>query len=435
MPGECSAKPKIGENQASPLLPLTAAIVPLPSPASRPLDWLNFFVADVRDGLGPYLAIYLLAVHHWRPDSIGLVMTLSGLAALAAQTPAGALVDRTLNKRGLLMAAAILVTLACMAVLIHPGFAWVTFTQSLAGVASSVFAPVIAAITLGLSASGAFTRRIARNESYNHAGNAFAALLAGGLAYFWGPVAVFYLMAAMALASLAVASRLPVHIDLDRARGLAHGADAADPARPVPLRQLLNNRSLVLLALSCALFHLANAAMLPLVGQKLALANPALATPLTSVCIVAAQFVMIPAAIAVGRYADRLGRKPLLLIGFLILPVRGVLYTLSDDMAWLVAVQLLDGVGAGIFGAVLPLMVLDLTQGTGRFNASLGAVTTVFGIGASLSNGLAGVIVQHAGYSAAFLALAGIAGLACVALLLLPETRVAVTPPAPVLKC
>lgn len=393
-----------------------------PESAARPLDWLNFFVADVRDGLGPYLAIYLLAVHHWRPDSIGLVMTLSGLAALAAQTPAGALVDRTANKRRLLMAAAVLVTGACMAVLANASFAWVAITQTLAGVASSVFAPAIAGITLGLTAARGFTLRIARNESYNHAGNAFAALLAGGLAYLWGPVAVFYLMAAMALASLTAASRLPAHIDVDRARGLEHGADATD-VHPIPMRQLLNNRSLLLLALSCALFHLANAAMLPLVGQKLALANPALATPLTAACIVAAQFVMIPAAMAVGRHADRMGRKRLLLIGFLILPLRGVLYTFSDHTAWLVAVQLLDGVGAGIFGAVLPLMVLDLTQGTGRFNASLGAVTTVFGIGASLSNGVAGVIVQQAGYRAAFLALAGIAALACVALLALPETR------------
>lgn len=397
-------------------------------PATRPLDWLNFFAADVRDGLGPYLAIYLLAVHHWRPDSIGLVMTISGLAALAAQTPAGALVDRASNKRALLIAAAVLVTLACMAVLTSPDLAWVTMTQAVAGAASSVFAPAIAGITLGLTAAHAFTQRIARNESFNHAGNGVAALLAGGLAYVWGPVAVFYLMGAMALASVAAALRIPAHIDPAQARGLGHGGAAH--AHPVPLRQLLSNRPLLLLALSCALFHLANAAMLPLVGQKLALANPALATPLTAACIVAAQFVMIPAAMAVGRHADRLGRKPVLLFGFLILPLRGVLYTFSDDTAWLVGVQLLDGVGAGIFGAVLPLMVLDLTQGTGRFNASLGAVTTVFGVGAALSNGLAGLIVQHAGYSAAFLALAGIAALACLALLLLPETRAPGAAPA-----
>ncbi|MFJ1300711.1 MFS transporter [Pseudomonadota bacterium AL_CKDN230030165-1A_HGKHYDSX7] len=389
------------------------------SSASRPLDALNFFVADVRDGLGPYLAIYLLSVHHWTPDSIGLVMTLAGIAALVAQTPAGALVDRAPDKRILLIGAAALITLACLAILIDAGFVWVSVTQSLAGIASSVFAPAIAGVTLGLTGPRFFARRIARNESFNHAGNATAALLAGGFAYVWGPVAVFYLMAVMALASIAAAWRLPADIDPERARGMSEGE-----AAPLPLRALLQQRTLVLLAGSCALFHLANAAMLPLVGQKLALANAKLATPLTAACIVAAQFVMIPAALAVGRYADSWGRKPLMLIGFAILPLRGVLYTLSDDTAWLVAVQLLDGIGAGVFGAALPLMVLDLTQGTGRYNASLSAVTTVFGVGAALSNGLAGLVVRYAGYDAAFLTLAAVAALACLVLLLLPETRV-----------
>lgn len=393
------------------------------SSASRPLDALNFFVADVRDGLGPYLAIYLLSVHHWTPDSIGWVMTLAGIAALVAQTPAGALVDRVPDKRLLLIGAALLITLACLAILFDAGFAWVSVTQSLAGVASSVFAPAIAGVTLGLTGSRLFARRIARNESFNHAGNAVAALLAGGFAYVWGPVAVFYLMAVMALASIVAAWRLPADIDPERARGLSDH-DAA----PLPLRALLQQRSLLVLAGSCALFHLANAAMLPLVGQKLALANEKLATPLTAACIVAAQFVMIPAALAVGRYADRWGRKPLLLIGFLILPLRGVLYTLSDDTAWLVAVQLLDGVGAGIFGAALPLMVLDLTQGSGRYNASLSAVTTVFGVGAALSNGLAGTVVRYGGYDMAFITLAAVAALACAVLLLLPETRPASAP-------
>ncbi|WP_094839987.1 MFS transporter [Bordetella genomosp. 11] len=400
-----------------------------PTPrSSYPLDWLNFFIADVRDGLGPYLAIYLLAVHQWRPDRIGLVMTVSGLAALLAQTPAGAFVDRTANKRRLIIGAAVAVTVASLAILGSAGFSWVLLTQSLAGIASSIFAPAIAGITLGLCGAGAFTGRIARNESFNHAGNAFAALLAGGLAYLWGPAAVFYLMAAMALASIAAALAIPARIDVKLASGMLANPGPAHAA-PVPLGQVLRNRSLLILAVSCALFHLANAAMLPLVGQKLALANPRLATPLTAACIVAAQFVMIPAALAVGRHADRIGRKPLMLIGFAILPLRGILYTFSDDSAWLVGVQLLDGVGAGIFGAALPLMVLDLTQGTGRFNASLAAVTTLFGIGAALSAGLAGVIVQHAGYSAAFLALAGIATLALVGLLALPETR---RPTAPI---
>jgi MFS family permease len=148
-----------------------------------------------------------------------------------------------------------------------------------------------------------------------------------------------------------------------------------------------------------------------------------MATPLTSACIVAAQLVMVPVALLVGWKADVWGRKPLLLAGFLILPLRAVLYLLSDDPYWLVAVQLLDGVGAGVFGALFPVVVKDLTRGTGRFNVSLGALSTVFGQGAALSNGLAGLVVQQAGYDAAFLTLAGIAATAFALLLLaMPET-------------
>ncbi|WP_123580019.1 MFS transporter, partial [Pseudomonas brassicacearum] len=146
-------------------------------------------------------------------------------------------------------------------------------------------------------------------------------------------------------------------------------------------------------------------------------------TPLTSACIVAAQLVMVPMALLAGAKADVWGRKPLLLAGFLILPLRGLLYTFSDDPYWLVAVQLLDGVGAGLFGALFPVMVKDLTLGSGHFNVSLGALTTAFGLGAALSNGLAGFVVEAAGYSAAFLTLAGVAAAAFLLLLIaVPET-------------
>lgn len=186
---------------------------------------------------------------------------------------------------------------------------------------------------------------------------------------------------------------------------------------------LLTNKPLLVFAICCALFHLANAAMLPLVSQKLAQVNLQMATPLTSACIVAAQLVMVPVAWLVGAKADVWGRKPLLLAGFLILPLRGALYTVSNDPYWLVAVQLLDGVGAGIFGALFPVVVKDLTKGTGHFNISLGALTTVFGLGAAFSNGLAGIVVQEAGYSAAFLTLAGVATVALVLLVVgMPET-------------
>ncbi|RON69751.1 MFS transporter [Pseudomonas fluorescens] len=386
------------------------------------LDSLNFFLADVRDGLGPYLAIYLLAVHHWDPASIGVVMTIAGVAALITQTPAGALVDSTRAKRALIAIAALLVTGSCLLLPFVTSFSLVALTQALSAVAASIFAPAISAITLGMTGPRAFTRRTGRNETFNHAGNACAALLAGLFAYLFGPVAVFYLMAAMALASVIAINFVSAQaIDHELARGLEPAN--AGHGQPSGFSVLLTNKSLLLFAVCCALFHLANAAMLPLVSQKLAQTNLQMATPLTSACIVAAQLVMVPAALLVGAKADVWGRKPLLLAGFMILPIRGVLYTLSDDPYWLVAVQMLDGVGAGLFGALFPVMVKDLTHGTGHFNISLGALTTVFGLGAALSNGLAGFVVQGAGYSAAFLTLAAIAALAVILLWVgVPET-------------
>lgn len=388
------------------------------------LDDLNFFLADVRDGLGPYLAIYLLAVHRWDPASIGVVMTVAAMAGLVAQAPAGALIDRVRSKRAVVAVAALLVTLGCLVLPFTSSFGLVALTQALGAVAASVFAPAIAAISLGITGARAFTRRTGRNETFNHAGNACAALLAGGFAWLFGPIAVFYLMAAMALASIVAVSCVSAEaIDHDVARGLEVGQSVQGPV-PSALRVLLDNRTLLLFAICCGLFHLANAAMLPLVSQKLAQANAHLATPLTSACIVAAQLVMVPMAWLVGVKADVWGRKPLLLAGFLILPIRGVLYVLSDDPYWLVAVQLLDGIGAGLFGALFPLVVKDLTQGSGRFNVSLGVLSMVFGFGAALSNSLAGFVVQGAGYSAAFLTLAAIAALAFGLLLALPETFV-----------
>jgi MFS family permease len=187
----------------------------------------------------------------------------------------------------------------------------------------------------------------------------------------------------------------------------------------------------VVFGASVMLFHFANAPLLPLVGQKLAAAHPREATAMMSACIVAAQLVMLPFAILVGRTADSWGRKPLFLLGFAVLPIRAVLYTLSDDSLWLLGVQLLDGVGAGIFGALAPLVIADIMRGTGRFNLAQGAIATVQGIGASLSGLAAGEIVDHMGYSAAFLALGAVASVALIVLALgMPETAPRACPEA-----
>lgn len=400
------------------------------SPSRRALfglDALNFFLADVRDGLGPYLAIYLIAVRGpeqgWNEATVGLVMTIAGIVGLIAQTPAGALIDRGTHKPAIVIASAIAVTLSCLALPFIGNFYLVVGTQSLAAIAGAIFPPALAAITLGLVGPKMFSKRIGRNEAFNHLGNAASAAIAGATAYFFGPIVVFWLMAVLAVFSIGAMLMVPEkEIDDDLARGLD---DAVEDEKPSGLKTLLQNRYLMLFALLCAIFHLSNAAMLTSVGQLLTrVAGKEQATSLIAICIVAAQCVMVPMAIMVGAKVDGWGRKPIFLVAFGVLALRGALYVVSDNPFWLVAVQALDGVGAGIFGALFPIVVADLTRGTGRFNVSQGAVATVQGVGASISASLAGVIIVTAGYSAAFITLAAIAACGFVLYLVaMPETR------------
>jgi len=399
---------------------------PSTTPVARALDALNFFLADVRDGLGPYLAIYLLTERKWDEASIGTVMSIAAVAGIIAQTPAGALIDQSRAKRGLIAAAAIAVTAACLLLPLLDRFALVAATQALASAAGSVFAPAVAAVTLGTVGPKAFTARTGRNEAFNHAGNATAAAIAGATAYWFGPIVVFWLLAAMAAASIAATLSIPAAaIDHHVARGLDDVAEGGAGARDKPsgFQVLLTCRPLLIFAVATVIFHFANAAMLPLVGQKLALVNRNLGTTLMSVCIIAAQMVMVPVAILVGHKADVWGRKPIFATALAVLAIRGALYPLSDNPYWLVSVQLLDGVGAGIFGALFPLVVADLTRGTGHFNVSQGAIATATGLGGALSTAVAGFIIVHAGYGAAFLFLAAVAASGLIGYCaLMPET-------------
>jgi MFS family permease len=350
-------------------------------------------------------------------------MAVGGIGAIVAQAPAGALVDRSTAKRSLIIVAALTITAGSLAMPLFPTLYPISVLQALTGIAGSLFAPALAAITLGIVGPRFFARRVGRNESFNHAGNASAAAITGGLAYFIGPVVVFWVLAAMAAASVLATLRIPADaIDHDVARGMDHtaGEPSTTPSR---LTVLLHNRRLMIFAATVIAFHFANAAMLPLVGQLLALHNKDVGTALMAGCIVAAQVVMVPVAYIAGAKADSWGRKPIFLLGFAVLAARGFLYTLSDDSYWLVGVQLLDGVGAGVFGALFPLVVQDVTHGSGRFNISLGAVTAATGIGASVSNLVAGSIVVAAGYNAAFASLGALAAAGFILYLFaMPET-------------
>jgi len=386
------------------------------------LDWLNFLLADVKDGLGPFLAIYLMGTRHWDATEIGAVMTIGGMATVLARAPAGALVDAATMKRGLVVGAALVVALGTLAFGAFPAFWTVAATQVAIGGCDAVFPPAVAAITLGLVGRSSFTRRVGRNEAFNHAGNAVSAIAAGLAGWLVAPAAMLWLVAALALACCIVALAIdPSRID----HRLARGADDHDPARRASgIAAILSCRPLLLFTAAITLFHFANAAMLPLLGERLARTHEQAGPLFMAACIVTAQLVMVPMSMLVGRKADTWGRKPLFLAGFAALPVRGVLYTLvGGDPVALISIQLLDGIGAGIFGALFFIVIADLTQGTGRYNLALGGASAAWGCGAALSNSVAGFIADRMGYDAAFLFLAAVAVIALVVFwVAVPET-------------
>lgn len=278
------------------------------------LDYLNLFLADVRDGVGPYLGIYLQATLHWDSARIGIAMSASGIAGVIAQTPAGLLIDALRQKRMLIAIAAFLVAIGCIVIVITPQFPVIIAAQALIGVAATLFAPAVAAITLGLVGHAKLDRRLGRNEAFNHAGNVGAAALAGLLGHFLGREWIFYLVAAMSFAS--VIAVLQIHardIDNELARGAVVGKNREQEVQQLPhvssFKELLQDHRLIIFAISVVLFHFANAAMLPLVGQQLSEGKATGASLYMSACIIVAQLVMIPVANLTGRWASRWGRK------------------------------------------------------------------------------------------------------------------------------
>ena len=400
-----------------------ATEAPRPSARSlRGLDAINVLMADVRDGVGPYLAVFLKGGENWDSGSIGIAMAASSIAAAIFQVPAGLLVDATKAKRLLIAASGLMIGVGCLLIVIYPRFLAVIAAQAMLGAASAIIPPAIAAVSLGLVGRRMLDARISRNESFNHGGNLIAAVLAGALGTWFGYHWIFYLVCAFAVSSAVVVTLInPAEINHDRARG---GEDPANTCEPVTVRELLRRKDLRIFLASVVLFHFGNAAMLPMAGQVLAQTHPGSDTIALSACIIAAQFVMVGVAWLVGRASARgIGRKTIFLVALAVLPVRGLLFTLTSSPYGVVAIQLLDGVAAGIFGVISVLIASDLTRGTGRFNFAQGLMALSVGIGATLSNATAGYVVQWFGFTTGFLYLAAIAcaGLAFFALLM-PET-------------
>ena len=374
-----------------------------------------------RPGWGPFVAIYL-AGYRWNEQSVGLALTVGGIAGILTQTPAGALVDFLRSKRALVAVGVVALAAGALLIALFPSFWPVMAAQVLVGGTSSVFVPAICAMSLGIVGRTAFDTRQGRNQTFNSAGNVTAALSMGLLGYLVSNRSIFFFVVALAVPTIFVLLLIrPAEIDYEVARGANEG-EKAGKAESVWV--LFKDRPLVLFLVCAVMFHFANAAMLPLLGELLAKGQGRSSMLFMSACVVTTQFVITLIASWSGRKAGTWGRKPLLLIAFGVLPIRGVLYTLTSNTALIVAIQVMDGVGAGIFGVVSVLVIADLTRGTGRFNLTLGAISTAVGIGAALSQVIAGSIVHHAGYRTGFLFLAGVASAALAILyFFMPETR------------
>jgi MFS family permease len=293
--------------------------------------------------------------------------------------------------------------------------------QFLIGGSGAFLAPTVAAITLGIVGAGAFDKQFGKNQAFNSAGNVFTALLVAYVSYKFGYRAIFVIAALLAIPALVSLFGVDgKQIDYARARGSVQ-EQGRTKTKGFPF--LLKDRVLLCFLATAFLFHLANAAMLPQLGEMLSKGNPKAAAPFISACIIVTQLVIAVTAAWIGKRAAAKGRKPLLLVGFGVLPIRGVLYTLAHAVGALIAIQMLDGVANAIFGIVSILVVKDRTQGTGRFNVAAGSLATMVGIGAAVSTTIGGVLIQHLGYRASFLGLAGIALLAFALLwFAVPET-------------
>jgi MFS family permease len=388
----------------------------LPARSPRALDLLNFFVADVQTGFGPFVAVYL-TTHKWTQVQIGFALTLGTVVAMVSQIPAGALVDAAHNKRVVASGALIAVIIAALLLAIQPTVLPVMTAQVLHAFASCVLTPAIAAISLHLVGHAALGERLGRNARFASIGNGLAAAVMGATGSYLSSRAVFLLTAALCVPALITLLAI----------GRGQHARRQTTVRAFDwsgLRLLFSDRRLMAFAVCVMLFHLSNAAMLPLLGATVTMRAGHIANMIIAACLVLPQAVVAVCSPWVGRSAMLIGRRPVLLLGWGTLPVRGLLLAILPG-PWLpIGAQALSGISASVFGVMFPLLAADITRGTSHFNLCMGALGLAMCLGGALSTTLGGWIADAAGVQVAFLCLGLIGLLATLVLwLAMPETR------------
>jgi MFS family permease len=374
-----------------------------PRRAIRPLQSLNFFMADMQAGIGPFLGVFLLA-HNWDSGLIGTVMTVGGMCGMALTAPAGALVDATRRKRLLIVLTGLSTMLASSLILLSQDFWVVAASQVATAIAGAAIGPAVAGITLGIVRQAGFPHQNGRNQAFNHAGNMVGAAVSGVLGWAFGLRAVFALVGVFGALAICSVLMIPEDaIDHGAARGLRGVAEGDGHASG--LRVLLRTRPLLILAAALGFFHLGNAAMLPLYGLAVVGAQQGDPAIFVAETVVIAQAVMILAALIATRMAEDRGYWLILLISFAALPIRGIVAAHLITAWGVYPVQILDGIGAGLQSVAVPGLVARILDGTGRVNVGQGAVMTVQGIGASISPAIGGWLAQGLGYPTMFVVL------------------------------
>jgi MFS family permease len=349
------------------------------------LDAVNFFLAGALAGFGPYVAVYL-AAQNWTQENIGFVLSAGALAGLLGQVPGGELLDRTRSKRAIVALGVLVLALSAMIIQLRPDFSLVLIGLTLQGVTGGILGPAIVAISLGLVGHAALPERLGRNQRFASTGSLSAAGLMGLIGYIFSYRAIFLLVVALTLPLIVALARIhATDIHFGRSCGAPQHHTRDRPARSDRMN-LWRSPAMLILGVGLFLFQLANASILPLVGEDLIYHGDSRSSLIVSALIVLPQIIVALMAPWVGRQAENWGRRPLLLIGFGALPIRALLFSLVADPLLLFAVQLLDGISGAVIGVMTALIIADATNGTGRFNLAQGLIGTVSGIGASLTS-------------------------------------------------
>ena len=388
----------------------------------RGLDWFIFFLADVQTGFGPFVAVYL-TTQKWTQVEIGLVLSVGGIVALIGQMPGGAIVDAARSARKAAGFALVAIAISALGYAAWPIFPVVMTAAALHAAASCVLGPAIAAISLGLVGPLAIGERLGRNARCASIGTGVAAAVMGACGYYLSSRSVFLVTFVLAIPTLIALSRIREREIISEYAVRAEFKEAPI-AKTTSIRQLIRQRPLLIFAGSVLLLQLANAAMLPLMAGVVTTRSSQWAPVLIAACIIVPQAIVALTSPSVGRFAQKWGRRPLLLLGFAALAIRGVLFATVTDPYLLVAVQVFDGITAAVFAVMIPLTVADIAFGSGHFNLAQGIVGTATGIGASLSTVLAGYAADQFGSSVAFLGLAAVAAAGLLMIwTIMPETR------------